>query len=113
MENWMQKFENGKEKTYEDILKDKLNRLLDLVDNSREFYLNDMVSALTNIVELYDKLQKAGYDFDEKDIIFRKKQLAELRYKKMKKEHMESKEANSWNEFEENETQEELEGEER
>ena len=31
----------------------------------------------------------------------------------MKKEHMESKEANSWNEFEENETQEELEDEER
>ena len=113
MENWMQKFENGKEKTYEDILNDRLNRLLDLVDNSREYRERDMLVAITSIVELYEKLQKCGYDFDEKDMILRKKQLAELRYKKLKREHMETQESESWNEFEENEKQEELEDEER
>ena len=46
-------------------------------------------------------------------MIFRKKQLAEIRYRKLKREHIESKESKSWNEFEKDEEQEELEDEER
>lgn len=105
MENWMQKYENRQEKTYEEILKNQLNTLLDLVDNSVQYKMNDMQKALIRIVELYEKLKNSGYDFDEKDMIFRKKQLVELRFKIQKREHMESYESESWNEFEENEKQ--------
>lgn len=111
MENWMQKYENREEKTYEDMLNDKLNRLLDLVDISREYSEDDMLVALNNIVELYEKIQKSGFDYDKNDMTFRKKQLAELKYRKLKKEHMESRESDSWNEFEKEER--EVEDEER
>ena len=46
-------------------------------------------------------------------MILRKIQLAEIRYEKLKREYIESKESESWNEFEKNEEQEELEDEER
>ncbi len=111
MENWMKKYEDDKEKTYEDILNDKLNRLLDLVDNSVQYKIEDMKQALTHIVKLYEKLKKCGYDFDEKDMIFRKKQLVELRFRMQKREYMKTEEADSWNEFKEEE--QELEDEER
>lgn len=111
MENWMKKYEDDKEKTYEDILNDKLNRLLDLIDNSVQYKIEDMKQALTHIVKLYEKLKKCGYDFDEKDMIFRKKQLVELRFRMQKREYMKTEEADSWNEFKEEE--QELEDEER
>ena len=37
MENWMQKYENNKEKTYVDILQSKLEKLIDLVDNAKYY----------------------------------------------------------------------------
>ena len=46
-------------------------------------------------------------------MILRKKQLAEIRYEKLKREHIEARESESWNEFEKDEEQEELEDEER
>lgn len=107
MKNWMQKYEEEKEKTYEDILNNKLNKLLDLVDNVEECDDKDMLKTLTNIVELYGKLKDSGYDFDEKDMILRKKKLAELKYEKLKREHMNSKESDSWNEFEKEEEEKE------
>ena len=111
MENWMKKYEDGKEKTYEDIINDKLNRLLDLVDNSVQYKVEDKKQALTHIVKLYEELKECGYDFDEKDMIFRKKQLVELRFRMQRREYMKTEEADSWNEFKEEE--QELEDEER
>ena len=113
MENWMQKYENNKEKTYVDILQSKLEKLIDLVDNAKYYEENKKIEALSKIVELYEEQKKSGLDYDEKDMIFRKKQLAEIRYRKLKREHIESKESESWNEFEKDEEQEELEDEER
>ena len=74
---------------------------------------NKMIEALSKMVELYEKQKESGLDFNEKDMILRKKQLAEIKYEKLKREHIESKESESWNEFEKNEEQEELEDEER
>ena len=34
MENWMQKFENKKEETYEEMIRNELDSLLDLIDHS-------------------------------------------------------------------------------
>lgn len=113
MENWMQKFEDMEDKTYETILNRKLEKLIDLADGTKVEKEEDMIRLLMGILEIYEKLEKSGYDLDKKDMIFRKKSLAELRYKKMKKEHIESQEAESWKEFEENEKQEDMEDEER
>ena len=113
MENWMQKYENNKEKTEEDTLQIQLTELIDLVDSAKYYEENKKIEALSKIVELYEKQKESGLDFNEKDMILRKKQLAEIRYEKLKREHIESKESESWNEFEKDEEQEELEDEER
>lgn len=103
MENWMQKFENKQEETYEETIRDELDPLLDLVDHSSIYRVTDMEKALTRIVELYEKLEKSGLEYDKKDMILKKKQLAELRFEIQKREHMESHELESWNELEEEE----------
>ena len=46
MENWMQKYENNKEKTYVDILQSKLEKLIDLVDNAKYYEESKMIEAL-------------------------------------------------------------------
>ena len=50
-----------------------------------------------------EKIEKSGLEYDKKDMILKKKQLAELRFEIQKREHMESHESESWNEFEEEE----------
>ena len=103
MENWMQKFENKQEETYEEMIRNELDPLLDLVDHSNIYRVTDMEKALARIVELYEKLEKSGLEYDKKDMILKKKQLVELRFKIKKEEHMESHESESWNEFEKEE----------
>ena len=112
MENWMEKFENRQEETYENKLNNELDSLIDLVDNSREYNEKDMEKALTRIVKIYEELKSIGLKYDEKDMVFRKKQLVELRFIMKKREYMGTKEACSWNEFEEKE-QERYDEEER
>ena len=97
MESWMQKYENKEDKKYEDILNEKLNK----------FREEDMLDALKNIVELYETLKRSGYDIDEKDMVLRKEQLAELRYRRLKQEHMESIDSESWEEYQNEENEEE------
>ena len=46
MESWMQKYENKEDKKYEDILNEKLNKLLNLVDESTKFREEDMLDDL-------------------------------------------------------------------
>ena len=103
MENWMQKFENKQEETYEEMIRNELDPLLDLVDHSNIYRVTVMEKALARIVELYEKLEKSGLEYDKKDMILKKKQLAELRFKIKKEEHMESHESESWKEFEKEE----------
>ena len=55
MENWMQKYENNKEKTEEDTLQIQLTELIDLVDNAKYYEESKMIEALSKIVGLYEK----------------------------------------------------------
>lgn len=107
MESWMQKYENKEEEINEDILNEKLNELLNLVEESSEYREDDMLNVLKDIVELYAIIKRNGYDFDEKDMVLRKKQLAELRYRRLKQEHMESIDSESWEEYQNEENEEE------
>ena len=95
----MQKFENKKEETYEEMIRNELDSLLDLIDHSNIYRVTDM----EKVVELYEKLEKSGLEYDKKDMILKKKQLAELRFKIKKEEHMKLHESESWNEFEKEE----------
>lgn len=99
----MQKFENKKEETYEEMIRNELDSLLDLIDHSNIYRVTDMEKA----VELYEKLEKSGLEYDKKDMILKKKQLAELRFKIKKEEHMKLHESESWNEFEKEEQERE------
>ena len=103
MGNWMEKFENRQEETYENKLNNELDSLIDLVDNSREYNEKDMEKALTRIVKIYEELKSIGLKYYEKDMVFRKKQLVELRFIMKKREYMGTQEASSWNEFEKEE----------
>ena len=69
MENWMEKFENRQEETYENKLNNELDSLIDLVDNSREYNEKDMEKALTRIVKIYEEQEKrVGYRADQHEL---------------------------------------------
>lgn len=107
MNNWMEKFERSKDEAREKELNRKLNKLLDLLDEA--YRDKDRIKIVENIIHVYDELKIDACDYDFNDYINKKKELAEIRYKLKKKEHMESKESESWNEY----RNEELEEEER
>ena len=52
MENWIQKYENNKEKTEEDILQIQLAELIDLVDNAK-YYEENKKFYLQNFTRNY------------------------------------------------------------
>lgn len=105
MNNWMEKFERTKDEAREKELNRKLNKLLDLLDET--YRDDDRIKVIDNIIKVYDLLRIDACDFDYNDYINKKKQLVELKYKIKKKEHMESKESKSWNEFRDEELEEE------
>ena len=67
MKNWMQKYEDNKEKTEEDTLQIQLTELIDLVDNAKYYEESKMIEALSKIIGLYEKQKESGLDFNEKD----------------------------------------------
>lgn len=105
MDNWMGKFERSKEEQRERELNTKLEKLLYLFDEA--YREKDRIKVLEEIIKVYGELRDDACDYDEKDYMTKKKELAEIRYKMKKQEHMESLESKSWNEFKEEEQIEE------
>lgn len=105
MDNWMRKFERSKEEKRERELNTKLEKLLELFDEA--YREKDRIKVLEEIVKVYGELITDACDYDEKDYMAKKKELAEIRYKMKKQEHMESLESQSWNEYKEEEQIEE------
>ena len=97
MDNWMEKFEKSKDELREKELNTKLEKLLDLLDEA--YRDKDRVKVLEEIIKVYGELKTEACDYDEKDYMAKKKELAEIRYKIKKQEHMESLESQSWNEY--------------
>ena len=100
MNNWLEKLEDKQDKLLEEQLNIQLQKLIDLADNSATFESDKMIQVFEKIVKVYHQLEKNNYVYDKKDEIFRKKKLAEMRYRKLKKEAYESKDSQSWNEYE-------------
>ena len=51
-----------------------------------------MIQVFEEIVKIYIQLDRNNCEYDKKDAIFRKKRLAEMRYKKLKRDLYNSKE---------------------
>jgi len=84
--------------------------LLNLLDEA--YKDKDRVKVLEEIVKVYGELKIDACDYDEKDYMVKKKELAEIRYKMKRQEHMESLESQSWNEYEDEEQIEDREDDE-
>ena len=113
MGSWLDKLEGRQEELDEEILNNHLQELIDLVDTSAVFDEDKMMQVFEEIVKIYIQLDRNNCEYDKKDAIFRKKRLAEMRYKKLKRDSYNSKESQSWNEFEDEEKIENVEEQER
>ena len=113
MGSWLDKLEGRQEELEEEKLNNQLQKLIDLVDTSAVFDEDKMMQVFEEIVKIYIQLDRNNCVYDKKDAIFRKKRLAEMRYKKLKRDSYNSKESQSWNEFEDEEKIENVEEHER
>lgn len=101
MGNWMEKYERKKDEQREGELNTKLEKLLNLLDEA--YRDEDRKKVLEEIIKVYRELENDACDYDSKDCIDKKKELAEIRYKIMKEKHMKSLESTSWDEYREEE----------
>ncbi len=104
MENWMEKYERGKDEQIERNLNTKLEKLLNLLDEA--YNDEERARVLEEIIKVYRKLEFNIFEYDKIDYIDKEKQLAEIRYKIKRQEHIESIEAQSWNDYEKEEMME-------
>ncbi|MBQ2938293.1 MAG: hypothetical protein IJE05_05405 [Clostridia bacterium] len=105
MNNWMEKYERKKDEEREEELNIKLESLLDFLDEA--YRDKDRVTIIERILRIYEELRIEACDYNEQDYKAKKKELLDIRYKIMKKKHMEDKESESWNEYKKEELEEE------
>lgn len=104
MGNWMEKYERGKDEQIERNLNTKLEKLLNLLDEA--YNDEERAKVLEEIIKVYRKLEFNIFEYDKIDYIDKEKQLAEIRYKIKRQEHIESIESQSWNDYEKEEMME-------
>lgn len=104
MENWFEKYERNKDEARERELNYLLNDLLIQYERQRDD--KETIKILEKIIEIYDTLKTELFEYDAKDYLDKKKQLANLRYKKLQEEHRNSDDFKSWDEYREEEEKE-------
>ena len=104
MENWFEKYERKKEEARERELNYLLNELLEQYDRAKD--IKETIKILEKIIEIYETMKIELLEYDTKDYLDKKKQLANLRYEKLQEEHRNSDEFQSWNEYREEEEKE-------
>lgn len=104
MENWFEKYERKKDESREQELNYLLNDLLIQYERQRDD--KEAIKILEKIIEIYDTLKTELFEYDAKDYLDKKKQLANLRYKKLQEEHRNSDDFKSWDEYREEEEKE-------
>lgn len=104
MGNWMEKYERGKDEQIERNLNTKLEKLLNLLDEA--YNDEERARVLEEIIKVYRKLEFNIFEYNKIDYIDKEKQLAEIRYKIKRQEHIESIESQSWNDYEKEEMME-------
>ena len=104
MESWFEKYERNKDEARERELNDILKDLLNRYEKQRED--KEAIKILEKIIEIYDMLKTELFEYDVKDYLDKKKQLANLRYKKLQEENRNSDDFKSWDEYREEEEKE-------
>lgn len=100
----MEKYERGKDEQIERNLNTKLEKLLNLLDEA--YNDEERARVLEEIIKVYRKLEFNIFEYNKIDYIDKEKQLAEIRYKIKRQEHIESIESQSWNDYEKEEMME-------
>lgn len=95
--NWMQDYEERNDKRREEELNDILEHLLsDFYDARTD---KDKIDLAEKIIDIYHTLELELFSYDRKQCLEIKKELVNLRYKKMKKAYQDSQEASSWEDY--------------
>lgn len=107
MGNWMQDFEERKDKERENELNIRLEKLLSYLENKSVISTAERMMVLKQIVETYHELQLGAYEYDANDYENKKRELKLLNEMKMEAENADTRESESWNEYKESELEEE------
>ena len=107
MGNWMQDFEEIKDKERENELNIRLEKLLSYLENKSVISTAEKMMVLKQIVETYRELQLGAYEYDANDYENKKRELRNLNQMREKEESDDSKESESWNDYKKSELEEE------
>lgn len=106
MENWFEKIEQNNDERRERELNYLLEGLLskyERMENENIENENQKIKVLDKIIEIYHTLKVELFEYDANDYLEKKKMLEDLRYKKMQKDHQNSSDFKSWEEYKEEE----------
>ena len=96
-ENWMERFEKSEDEKRERMLKNKLNRNLQLLQDAKDNA--ERIILLEMIVNLYGTLKTEAFDIDEEDYKHKKEELISIKYKVLENIYKQSQDYQSWEEY--------------
>lgn len=105
MNNWMQKYEQTKDKQREKEQNRKLMQLLKILENAHTN--KEKAKIIKQIIEIYEELKREACEYDNEDYILKRKELKQIRYKLMEERYQEEKETQSWKDYKEEEAKKE------
>lgn len=106
MGSWMEKFERKEDTKRERELNEKLEEAIEEYDEynkATKVDINKKIKKIEKVVEAYKRLMIEAFNFNEKDFEQKQKELSALRYELMQKRHNEGKDAESWEEYKQEE----------
>lgn len=107
MGNWMQDFEERKDKERERQLNIRLEKLLSYLENKSIISTVEKMMVLKQIVETYRELELGAYEYDVKDYAKKKRELKLLNEMKLEADNADTRESESWNDYKKSELEEE------
>lgn len=112
MENWMERYERSKDEQRERELREKLEVLIEYLENKTNIGIVEKLNILKKITETYHDLELEICQYDVEDYKKKKQELQILNNKIKNIEHMDSKDSESWNEYKEEEQKQDREDDE-
>lgn len=103
MENWMERYEKRKDEQHEQELRERLERMIEYLENRTNIGTTEKINILKKITETYHNLELEICQYDVEDYNRKKKELQILIDKIKSMEHKDSRESESWNEYQEEE----------
>ncbi len=102
MGSWMQKFERKEDEKRERELNEILEQTIEEYyecNIAKQIDINKKIKKLENVIEAYISLRLEAFKYDENDFMQKQKELSNLRYELMQKNHNENKDSKSWKDY--------------